>query len=247
MKYDVLVAAGGDGTVTEVSEGLLKTPARRAHLGILPLGTGNDIAQVLGIRSHVQALNVLVSGRTKRIDVLEVQCEADGRPTIRYALLFAGVGIISHALRKTTPLLKKIFGQRGAYPAGLIRALASYRSPQMNVSYDGNLLQGCFLFAGASNTPIAGGGMRIAPGATFDDGLLNLNLIEAAGPFEALLQLRRLCRGRHIDHPKVQYRTAQSFEVHSSAVLEVAADGDIIGHTPARVRVKPSALRVAVL
>jgi YegS/Rv2252/BmrU family lipid kinase len=245
-EYDLVVAAGGDGTAAEVSEGLLTAPGRRASLGILPLGTGNDIAQVLGIEGDAKALNSFTSGKTKAIDVLEVRCQANGHPAVRYALLFAGVGIISLALKKTTPRLKRLLGQRRAYPAGLVRALATYRSPQMTVSCDSNLLQGRFLFVGASNTPIAGGGMKIAPGATLDDGLLNMNLIEATGPFAALMQLRRLCRGLHINHPKVRYLTAKCFEVDSPVALEIAADGDLIGYTPARVQIRPSALRIAV-
>lgn len=246
INYDLLVAVGGDGTVTEVSQGILTSPVSRASLGIVPFGTGNDVAQALGISNQVQALTSLTSGHSKTIDVLEVSCYVNGQSTIRHALLFAGVGIISDALRKTTPLIKRIFGQRKAYPAGLLRALAAYHPPRIHLSNDGNPLSGRFLFVGASNTPIAGGGMKIAPGAATDDGLMNLNLVEACGPFEALRLLHRLCRGRHTDHPKVLYRTAHCLSIDSPA-LEVAADGEIIGQTPVQVHVKPSALRVAVL
>jgi YegS/Rv2252/BmrU family lipid kinase len=244
--YDLLVAVGGDGTVTEVSEGILTAPLSRAILGILPLGTGNDLAEVLGIRTDAIALSAFTAGTTKSIDVLEVRCQANDRPTVRYALLFAGIGIISHALKKTTPGLKRICGKRLAYPAGLLRALTTYRSPEMTISCSGQVFQGKFLFAGASNTPIAGGGMMIAPGAAPDDGLLNVNLIKITGCCRALMLLRSLCRGRHLQHPCVRYFSTHCLEIDADDALEIAADGELIGKTPARIEVRPGALRVMV-
>jgi diacylglycerol kinase (ATP) len=106
------------------------------------------------------------------------------------------------------------------------------------------VIEGEFLFVGASNTEIAGGGMRIAPGASVCDGLLNLNLIGAMSRWEALRQLRRLCRGDHTLHASARYLTAQTLRIETIEPIEIAADGDLIGHTPALISVKPSAVRV---
>jgi diacylglycerol kinase family enzyme len=89
--------------------------------------------------------------------------------------------------------------------------------------------------------------MKIAPTARVDDGLLNANLIRAVGPWRAVLQLRRLCRGRHTHHPLVSYLTARCLEINAPVGLDVAADGDLVGQTPARVLIKPKALRVLSL
>ena len=245
-KYDVLIAAGGDGTVADVATGILTNPSNRASLGILPLGTGNDVAEVLGISIHADAIRSLCTGVTRSIDVLQVHCQSNGRATVRYALLFAGIGIISDALKKTTPRLKRLFGQRLAYPAGLLRALLSYRSPQIDLVCDETTIKDRFLFVGASNTPIAGGGMRIAPDARIDDGQMKLNLIRVISPWRALRLLRRLSQGRHTNHPLVTYLTAHHLEIKAPMGLEVAADGDLIGCTPARISVAPKALRVMV-
>lgn len=88
--------------------------------------------------------------------------------------------------------------------------------------------------------------MRVAPGALIDDGALNLNLISAMGRWSALAQLRRVARGRHLGHPKVRYLTARSVQIDTALPVDIAADGDLIGHTPAQVAVKPGALRVLV-
>ena len=244
--HDLLVAVGGDGTVSEVAEGILSAPANRAALAIVPFGTGNDVASVLGVRTETDAIRSLTEDRTQSIDVIRVHCQSNGTPVLRHALLFAGVGIITESLKRTTPAYKRLFGQRLAYPAGLIRALWSYRSPPMRVTCDQNVLEQKFLFVGASNTELAGGGMRIAPGARIDDAVLNINLIEEMGCFRALMQLRRLCRGQHTADPKVRYLTARTLELDAMPALEIAADGDLLGQTPARISVRPKALRVRV-
>ena len=165
---------------------------------------------------------------------------------MRHALLFAGVGVIAAALRKTTPAFKRVFGQRLSYPMGLAAALLNYRATTMRVTFHGTMLEEDFLFVGASNTEIAGGGLRVAPGALIDDGVLNLNLIRAMSRWPAILQLRRLAHGRHLGHPKVRYLTARTVEIDAGPPLDIAADGDLIGQTPAQVAVKPKALQVLV-
>ncbi len=245
-KYELVVAVGGDGTVLEVAGGILKSAATRTALGIVPFGTGNDFARNSGIHDEDRAHAALTQGQTRFVDVIEARCIVEGKPSVRHALLFAGVGIIGESLKRTTPLVKRLFGQRFAYPVGILRALWSYRSPLMRITSDGQLFEGPFLFAGASNSETAGGGMKIAPGARTDDGLLNVNLIGPLGRWETLKQLRRLRSGEHITHPNVRYLTATTLEVETESRLEVAADGDLIGFTPAQFRVLPKALEIRV-
>lgn len=243
-KYDRLIAVGGDGTISEVADGILAAPAHGCLLGVIPVGTGNDVAQTLGIQNVSDALVALNRNASRRIDVIEVNCLAKDRPLKRHALLFAGAGILGAVLRNTTPLTKRLFGRKWAYRAGLLRALRHYRSPQMRIVCDGQASNGTRLFLGVSNGEQAGGGMRIAPGARLDDGLLNVNLVGEVGRWEALKQLRRLGLGRHTTHPMVRYFTARHVTVESNPVEEVASDGELIGHTPASFVVKPGALRV---
>ncbi len=245
-EYDLLVAVGGDGTAFEVADGLLSSATPRTALAIVPMGTGNDLAAVLGIHTEAEARRALAGGQTRPVDVIEVHCVVDGAPAVRHALLFAGVGIAGEALKRTTPLVKRLFGRRLAYPVGLLRALWRYQPPRMRVTCDGEVFTQRFLFAGASNSELAGGSLRLAPGAQMDDGLLNVNLVEAVSRWRALRQLRPLSQGRHTTHPNVRYRTALSLAVEAEPPLDVAADGNLVGHTPARFQVKPKALLVVV-
>jgi diacylglycerol kinase (ATP) len=243
-EYEIIVAVGGDGTAFEVASGLLSAPNRRAALAVVPVGTGNDIARALGIRTLSDARMALTQGHLHPIDVIRIECQVDDQAAVRHALLFAGVGIAGQSLRLTTPTVKNVFGERLAYPAGLLRALWNYRAPLLRVKHDQQNDEDRFLFVCASNSEWAGGGMKLAPGARMDDGTLNINLIGALGWFEALKLLRRVCQGRHTGHPKVRYLTASELKVESDEALEVAADGELVGLTPARCVVRPKALKV---
>jgi YegS/Rv2252/BmrU family lipid kinase len=245
-EYDVLAAVGGDGTVREVAEAILAAPDALAALAVIPFGTGNDAAAAVGIRFEEDALWALTVGLEKSVDVIQIECEAGGKAVVRHALLFAAVGIIAESLKKTTEGYKRLFGQRMAYPVGLIRALVSYRSPLMRISSNEWTMEERLLFAGASNTAVAGGGMLIAPGAQIDDGWLNINLISDLKPWSALMLLRRVCRGGHINHPKVRYLRERALRIGSDTPLEIAADGDLIGQTPAVISIRPRALSILV-
>ena len=244
--YEALVAVGGDGTAYEVASGILSTEKADSALGVVPVGTGNDIARVLGIRGLAAARRAFTEGELVRIDAIRVDCMADGKPAVRHALLFAGVGIAGQSLKLTTARVKNLFGERLAYPVGLLRALWSYRAPLLRVTHGQQTDENRFLFVGASNSEYAGGGMRLAPGARMNDGELNVNLIEALGWWAALRLLLRVCRGRHTNHPKVRYLMASDLTVNGETPLEVAADGELIGYTPARFVVRPKALKVVV-
>lgn len=240
--YDVLAAVGGDGTVWEVANGILTAKEKRAGLAILPCGTGNDIARNAGVRNLDDAWSTLRRGSSTPIDVIEVQCCADSKAEVFHALSFAGVGIIGPLLRAATPTAKRLLGQRLAYRLGLLRTLCSYKPAPMRIKCDGQAFEGRFLFLGASNGEHAGGGLRLAPGAQINDGLLNINLVMAVGRVDGLGQLGRLARGQHTNHPKVRYFQSRRISVDAELPLEVAVDGELVGHTPARFEVKPRVL-----
>jgi YegS/Rv2252/BmrU family lipid kinase len=243
-KYDMLVAVGGDGTNLEIANGILASCAPATPMAVFPLGTGNDLAETLGIRTPAEAIRRLEGGRGRGMDVLRVQYAKEGHPVTSHGLVFAGIGIVGESLKRTTPAVKRLFGNRLAYPIGLLRALWSWRSPTMRVAAGGRIVENRFLLVCASNCEQAGGGLKIAPGARTDDGLLNLNMIEAVGKLQAIRLLLRVRRGKHIPHPKIQYFTASQVTVEATAPVLVAADGEVLGETPVRIEVVPAGLSV---
>lgn len=244
LKYQRVIAVGGDGTISEVAHGIVSSQANHCALGVIPVGTGNDIARVIGICNLEEARRALSGDHIRLLDTIEVNCQSKGQSLLRSVLLFVGVGVVSQVLRNTTPFTKKMLGRAWAYRAALLRALWQYESPRMRITSDGELSEGPHLFLGVSNAEDAGGGMRIAPEAQMDDGWLNINLVSAMTRWEALKQLRRLNLGRHTTHPAVRYFKAREVRVESESPIEVAADGELIGHTPARFVVRPKTLSV---
>jgi diacylglycerol kinase (ATP) len=243
-RYPAIVAAGGDGTVLEVLNGILGKEGRNTALGFLPLGTGNDTAHAFGVGTVADAVRGLRRGREHIADVLRVRCTSGQTSAESFALSFAGAGIVTDLLKRTGRNSKRLLGRRLVYHLALVRSILAYQAPAMTVWCDGQEHRGRFLFVCASNSETAGGGMRIAPGAKTDDGLAQVNLVRAAGRAEVLRHLWRLSRGRHITHPKVRFFAAREMEITTEEPADVAADGDLIGHTPAKVEVRPRALRV---
>ncbi|HEY3418007.1 MAG TPA: diacylglycerol kinase family protein [Armatimonadota bacterium] len=246
-RYTTLVAAGGDGTVNEVASGILLSAAPDVTLGVIPLGTGNDVAQLQGITSMEEAIQALVSGETRRIDVIEARCRQGDAPAVRYALLYASVGFASELLKYTTPLIKRIFGPRYCYSIGFFRALFRFHSPMMQISAGDRHFAGRMFFAGAGNAEYAGGGtMRLSPGAKMDDGLLNITLVPELSRLEIIRCFPKLLAGTHDTIPSVSYFTAPALTVDADPAMAVAVDGDIFGETPVEFRVRPGALALHV-
>jgi YegS/Rv2252/BmrU family lipid kinase len=239
-----VMAVGGDGTFLEVASGLLQSGSPTPLLGLIPVGTGNDFARSLGIANLDGAISAVLERKSRCIDAIRIECQGENGPRTRHALSFAAVGISGELLKRTTPTVKRLFGPRLAYYVGLLRALWHYRAPRFRLRWDDGQREGGCLFAGVSNTERAGGGMRLAPGAQPDDGRLNVNLIDALGRWETCRQLRLLASGRHVEHPRVDYFPATELTIEADPPVEIAADGERVGWTPATFRVVPETLRV---
>ncbi len=244
-RVDLVVAAGGDGTVNEVVSGLLKNPQGTATLAILPTGTGNDVARLLGVRALPVALAALAGNAVTSWDVIEISCRNDNAPVCRHALLFAGAGFVGDVIRQTTPRVKAWCGPTLSYAVGFFRALARYRSCHLRVRGPGLTYDGPLLAALAANAPHAGGGgMRLGPGARMDDGAFDVSLIGSVTRGEVARQFVRLTRGTHIHHRAVNYFPSAWLEIDAAQPLDVVADGELIGQTPARFDLRPGALRL---
>jgi len=244
-KYDVVAAVGGDGTMNEVANGLLLAGGAKAALAVIPFGTGNDLARMIGIRSIEDAVDVLVQDTPRAIDAIEVSCQERGKPTKHFALLYAAAGFAGEVGRHTTPAVKAIFGTRFCYSVGFFRALVTFQSPVMRVRCGEKTFQGrMFLVSAAKAEVIGGGAMRLSPGARIDDGKLVVNIVGNLGRLETLRCFPRLLRGTHTTHPKVNCFAAPSLTVESEPAFELQLDGELIGHTPATFEVKPKALSI---
>lgn len=234
---ETVVTLGGDGMVGAAAEGLRGTPG--ARLGIVPAGRGNDLARVLGIpRDPAGACAVVAGGTAHPFDLGEV----DGRVFVG----IASVGFDSEANRIANQAPAWLGS--GVYAYGALRALLRWRHASFRVELSGGAGPTTLEFRGYSvalaNSRCFGGGMRLAPGAMLDDGLLDIVAIERMARVRYLLNLPRVFLGAHLGVPGVHLERASEVLVSADRPMTMYADGDPIGELPVRVRVLPAAISV---
>ena len=231
----VAVALGGDGLVGALAGALAPVPG--AVLGILPCGRGNDLARVLGIpRRPLDACAVLAGGVEREIDL-----GAAGDH------LFAGVasaGFDSDANRiaNTAPAW---LGQL-VYLYGALRALAAWRPATFQIVLDGQEHSFHGYGFAAANSGTYGGGMRVAPEARLDDGMLDIVMISDVAKPRFLVLLPSVFRGTHVRISAVRVLRGRELRVSADRPFQVYADGDAVAELPLELRAVPRAIRVLV-
>lgn len=234
---DALVAVGGDGTVGVALQAAAGTDT---PLGIIPLGTGNDNARMLGIPSHpARAVRIVAEARPRAIDVGSVTTATSHR----YFLSVAAVGFDARANERADEMTRPK-GQTKYVIAGLAE-LGALRPVDFTITVDGEVLRGPTTLVAVGNGAYYGGGMKICPGAVIDDGLLTMTWIGSGSRLEMVQHLPRIYRGTHVEHPSVTQLTGREIRIEAPGQV-VYAEGDRIGETPLTIRVHAGALRVLV-
>ena len=243
--YDVIVAAGGDGTVNEVLNGIGDEPEgfQRARLGVLPLGTVNVFARELKIPLKLErAWKVLKRGHEMKIDLGHVDFFEDGRPQSRHFMQLGGVGLDARAIELVSWKLKKNAGPIAYVVAGL-QALAE-KQPRITVSADGKKLEGELALLG--NGRFYGGSFEIFPGANLSDGLLDACVFPSVNVPTLLRLVPGFVLRRKLSEHRVRRLRAEKIEVTSEVPAAFELDGEWIGHLPAIFSVVRQKLRVVV-
>jgi YegS/Rv2252/BmrU family lipid kinase len=237
--FDTVVAAGGDGTVHSVAQAMVHSSL---CMGIIPMGTANNVARVLGLPLEVgMAMQVIATGQERRIDI--------GRVAGRFFLEAAGVGIFADtfvAFGKEEPRKYQIFR--------LLRILGPmfWNPPVRNLqlTLDGVAEKEQAIWIAVSNSAYIGDNIELAPGANLEDGQFDVIIVGAMNRRELLEFAIALYHGKHLDLPKVRRVCARTVEIRrihrSHRPLPVHADAEIVAYTPTRMEVVPGALRVLI-
>ncbi len=265
--FDGVVAAGGDGTISEVVNGLVTASiglgdnAIRPALGIIPIGTGNDFADMLGVpRDIAAAVQAIAAGHTRIVDLGCVRFEADpvepsdarasatGAARKGRAYYFdnnCGVGM--EPLVTIENVRSRLSGNL-RYIVSLIRALRKLKAWRMQIQWDGGAFDGPVLMLSVCNGPRTGGLFHMAPTAQFDDGLFDFVLVPEVSKWTVLRLLPALFRGRHVHHPKVITGRTATLAVRSDPGTPIHADGEVLGSDERSLafHVLPKWLRVFV-
>lgn len=239
---DAVLAAGGDGTIHEVINGLMAVAARPA-LGVLPIGSGNDYVRSLGLPADpLAAARGLAGAGRRRVDVGEVETPQ----ARRYFANMAGVGFDAEVAAEVNRAGKALGGGALPYVLGVLRTLITYRNAPLTIELDGEVRQQTALLCAVGVGAYAGGGMYLVPGADPADGLFDLCIAGDTTRGEVLWLLPRVFSGAHVDHPKVTRARARQVRVEGPTHLHVYADGEVLGNLPARFTLHPGALEVLV-
>ncbi len=237
----VVVAAGGDGTINEVINGIAGTETAR---GILPVGSVNVLARQLGIPLNVPgAWEIIRAGATRQVDLIRVECEEHGRPISRCLVQLGGIGLDAEVVRRVRPEDKARWGPLSY----VMQSLKTFWEPlpRVTVRVDGGeAREGSFLLLG--NGSYYGGPIPIFDRASMNDGLMDFCLFQPKNWFDLMIHLQAVLRGVHRETEGIICGQARQMEVASDVPVPVQVDGEFIGFAPARLSVLPGALRVVV-
>jgi diacylglycerol kinase (ATP) len=237
-----IVAVGGDGTVQEAVNGIMAAGNDGTSLGIVPVGTGNDLARSLGLPRDPAAAWTVAVGRGERpIDLMRAT-SGDGRRR-----WFGSAGGIGFDAQVASAMATRSAWQRGraAYLVTTLSELRRFENRSVELTLDGVATTARVLFVAVANGEYYGGGMRIAPGARTDDGMLDLCVVGNVSRVTALAQLANLYRGTHVHHPQVEMRRARSVAISGEPATLVHLDGEPFGSLPVHIELRPACLLVA--
>ncbi len=240
---ETVVAISGDGMVGAIADCLKDLPG--ALMGIIPGGRGNDLARVLGIPDDpAEAAAVIAAGHARAIDVGLV-AEGSGEP--RGFVGIASVGFDSDANRIANEAPSWLGGL--VYLYGALRALAAWKPARFELELDppGEKLSFSAYSVGAANSQCYGGGMRAAPAALLDDGMLDVMVLEDVSKLAFLTRIMpKVFTGEHVNLPGVRTFRARELAISCDREFEMYADGDPIGRLPVRVFARQGAVRMLV-
>lgn len=235
QQVDMVIVGGGDGTLNAAVDGIVDT---QLPLGVLPLGTANDLARTLGIPTTLaDACQVIAAGRVKQIDL--------GWVNGKHFFNVASLGLSVQITQKLTKEAKHRWGIF-AYAATAIQVIWQTRPFSAEIQIDGKAIQVKTVQIAVGNGRYYGGGMAVTHDATIDDQRLDLYSLELRHWWQMLPLIRTMRQGRHTDLPSVRSLHGREFEVSTRKHRPINTDGEITTYTPARFRVVPRAITVLV-
>jgi diacylglycerol kinase (ATP) len=234
---ELVIAAGGDGTIQAVAGGLIGT---RSVLGIIPTGTWNNVALSLNIPDTIPAACfAITNGETRAIDLGKI----NGHPFIEVA----GVGMEADLASAGEEMKHRNFRSIAHGIVSGLKTFFGFRAARMRIAVDGRRPRSYrSLQVTICNTPFYGLHLHLASQILMDDGLLDVIIYRTASKFEYLRHALSLLRGRRPVEPKIKHVRVRSMRVTSDVPVPIHVGGEPIGSTPVEVTVLPAALRILV-
>lgn len=253
--YSVVAAAGGDGTINEVVNGLARAAAPGTEVGslaILPVGTGNDFASMLNAPLRLeQAAHAIRRGRTRQIDLGHVQVRCQDGVHARYFNNNLGIGFEAQVTAESYKITKiKGFA---VYLLAVFKAMRAYQQPRMEIRWctpegQPNIVDQHALMVSVGNSRRTGGGFYVTPDAVMDDGQLDLAIARRLNTPQILGLLPKVMAGAHRHHPAVRLTRCRSVSIVSHEPVPLHTDGEMVTEKAQAISVtlEPGRLRVIV-
>ena len=233
--YDRVVVMGGDGTLNLA---LREFDLAKGTLALIPTGSGNDFARTAAIPRNIrEACDTVLNGRVREVDV----ARANG---LRY-LGVAGLGFDSEVAELANRGVKFLRGS-AVYLYAILRVLPRFTPRRVRIRTDNGAREQAIMFAAIGNTPQYGGGIRITPDASMDDGLLDACIVHETTRVQLLKTLPLAYSGAHVKKPYVEITRGRTFHFDSDQAMAVYADGEPITRTPVTFDLSAERLRVIV-
>lgn len=221
--FDLVIAAGGDGTINEVVNGLAELTSR-PKLGIIPAGTTNDFARAIEVPRTIEAAcDIICNGYEMPIDI--------GKVNDQYFINIAGGGTLTELTYEVPSKLKTMIGQLAYYAKG-IEKLPKVHPVKVRIEYDGKLFEGDIMLFLVSNTNSVGGFEKLAPRASLNDGMLDLLILKKTNLADFVRVASAAVRGEHLHDPAVVYAQANRIKVYVDEVVHLNLDGEYGGMLP---------------
>ena len=238
--YDGFCAIGGDGTMHEVVNGMLtRNDGKKLPIGLITAGTGNSFMHDMDCLDPIIAAKRIVTGRLRKMDIAEV--DANGETIYGFNIVGWGIPTDVNLLANK---IRWMGSQRYNF-ASIIEVIKNTRR-LAKISIDGHTIAGDYGFILGCNTIHTGNGMKMAPLAQIDDGLIDLLIVRRAGRLKLFSLFTKVFKGSHVGDPVVEYHQAKEFSIIPIEDHMLNIDGELIGSTPIHVKMLPGEIEILV-
>lgn len=235
-QFDIVLAAGGDGTLNQVLNGLLSIAGPLPVLGVIPLGSGNDFAALMGVRPEAsQLIDLIANKKIRSIDVGKISCLAkEGGQTVRYFINVCSMGM-GPATVERIERLPRWLGPGFRYFASVLNTFLTHPIEKFEVITKDWTWKGKARVVAIANGKSFGNKIYIAPDAEPDDGIFNTLIATDMALPKFLLVLQRLKNRQRVKDPSILYATTQELQLSSPTSAFIEAEGEMAGYLPANI------------
>ncbi|MDX2248448.1 MAG: diacylglycerol kinase family lipid kinase [Bacteroidia bacterium] len=248
--YRRVIAVGGDGTVSEVINGILSqktVPGDQVVFAVIPIGSGNDWARMYGISRNPHKSILLLQNPVIVVqDAGRITWVNSPEQKVRYFNNIAGFLFEAFLTEKTLSVNKTGVAGQFVYLLSLLKYMFRFRSSEITVNGDDFSEKGVRLLVTAGICRYNGGGMSLVPLSLPGDGFLDITVADEIPPWEILRNILKIYNGKIYTHPKIRHYRTRSLFFEDSGGLPVEADGEVLAPGPVKIELLPQALRIVV-